>query len=219
MTDTHDVRQLTTLGREIESGSFRIIDEEVGDHDLPLDHWQIVRRVIHSTADFEYKELVKIHPQAVLSGTTALHQGCNIIVDVNMIASGLSAERLKQFGCSVYSYIADDDVIRDAKAHNSTRAIFSMRKAHRLGQLDGSIIAIGNAPTALIEVARLVREEGLKPAVVIGVPVGFVSAAESKDDIAGSGCPYIITSGRKGGSPIAVSVIHALMYLAAGVRQ
>ncbi len=224
MTDTPishsaDVRQLTALGRDIESGSFRIIDEEVGEHGLPADHWQIVRRVIHSTADFEYKELVKIHTNAVSSATDALMNGCNIVVDVNMIASGLSAERLKQFGCQVFSYIADDDVIRDAKAVNSTRAIFSMRKAHKLGQLNGAIIAIGNAPTALIEVARMVREEGLKPALVIGVPVGFVSAAESKEDIAATGCPFIITEGRKGGSPIAVSIIHALMYLAAGVKQ
>ncbi len=214
-----DVRQLTTLGREIEAGSFKIIDDEVGDHQLAPEHWQIVRRVIHSTADFEYKDLVEISRDAVASGIKALNQGCNIVVDVNMIASGLSQERLNQLGLKVMSYIADEDVIADAKAMNSTRAIYAMRKAHRLGQLDGAICAIGNAPTALIELARLVREENVKPALVIGVPVGFVSAAESKEEIKEAGCPYIITKGRKGGSPIAVSIIHALMYLRAGVTS
>ena len=114
----------------------------------------------------------------------------------------------------MHSYISDDDVIATAKQRNSTRAIESMRKAHRLGTLDGAVIAIGNAPTALLEIVRLVREEGARPALVIGVPVGFVSAAESKEAIiALHDVPFIVARGRKGGSPIAVAIIHALLLL------
>ena len=210
-----DVRQLTQLGRDIEAGSFAIIDQEVGRHGLAPATWQIVRRVIHSTADFDYLHLVEVAATAVAAGIAALARACPINVDVNMIAAGLSEQRLRQFGCNVHGFISDEDVIARAKASGGTRAIQAMRKARELGLLDGSIVAIGNAPTALIEVARLVREEGVRPALVIGVPVGFVSAAESKEAISAAGVPYIITRGRKGGSPVAVAIIHALMVLAA----
>lgn len=210
-----DMRQLTTLGREIEAGSFGIIDQEVGPHDFSPGEWQVVRRVIHSTADFDYKNLVKIHPAAIQAGIRALAAGCNIIVDVNMIASGLSEQRLAQYGCKVHCFIADDDVIATAKANNSTRAIEAMRKAQAASVLDGAIVAIGNAPTALLELARLIDAAAARPALVVGVPVGFVSAAESKDEIIRRDVPSIVTLGRKGGSPIAVAILHAIMYLAA----
>jgi precorrin-8X/cobalt-precorrin-8 methylmutase len=210
----NDMRQMTALGRNIEAGSFEIVDREVGPHDFPPAEWQVVRRVIHATADFEFKSLLRFHPEAVRAGIAALRSGCRVIVDVKMIAAGLNEDRLRAYGCAVSSRISDDDVIASAKAANSTRAIEAMRKAHQLGELSGAVVAIGNAPTALIELARLVREQGARPALIIGVPVGFVSAAESKQEIEGAGVPFIVARGRKGGSPIAVAIIHALLMLA-----
>src|SRR6185295_8787241 len=209
----NDMRQMTARGRGIEEGSFAIIECEAGPHDFGAAEWQVVRRVIHATADFEFKELLRFHPDAIASGIRALRAGCPVIVDVRMIAAGLNEDRLRAYGCTVASYISDDDVIATAKANNSTRAIESMRKAKRLGKLDGSIVAIGNAPTALLEVVRLVHEEGARPALVVGVPVGFVSAAESKVAAAGLSTPFIVAEGRKGGSPIAVAILHALLLL------
>lgn len=211
--DHQDMRQMTTLGRRIEDESFSIIDKEIGEHSFPAGEWEVVRRVIHATADFEFKELMTFHPRAVESGISALVQGCPIIVDVKMITAGLNEDRLNAYGCKVHSFISDPDVIEEAKARNSTRAIVAMQKAKRLNLLDGSIIAIGNAPTALIETARMVKEENIKPALIVGVPVGFVSAAESKEVILPLDVPYMISRGRKGGSPIAVAIIHALLLL------
>jgi precorrin-8X/cobalt-precorrin-8 methylmutase len=211
----NDMRQMTALGRSIEEGSFAIIDREAGVHAFAPPEWQVVRRVIHATADFELKDLMRFHPEAILAGIAALRAGCPILVDVKMIAAGLNEERLAAYGCTIRSFISDEDVIATAKSANTTRAIESMRKAHRLGVLDGSVVAIGNAPTALIEVVRLAREEGARPALVIGVPVGFVSAAESKEAALELPVPYIVARGRKGGSPIAVAIIHALLLLSA----
>ena len=209
----NDMRQMTPLGRSIEDGSFAIIDSEAGPHDFKPDQWQVVRRVIHATADFEFKNLICFSPHAIESGIKALRGGCPILVDVRMISAGLNDARLSAYGCSVYSYISDEDVIAEAKKNNSTRAIESMRKAQRMGKLEGGIIAIGNAPTALLETARMIKEERLRPALVIGVPVGFVSAAESKEAILKLDVPFIVARGRKGGSPIAVAIIHALLLL------
>lgn len=210
-----DMRQMTALGRSIEDESFAIIDREAGAHELAPAEWEIVRRVIHATADFEFKTLMHLHPDAARAGMAALERGATILVDVKMIAAGLSEERLAAYGCSVRSFISDQDVIAAAKAANSTRAIEAMRKAHRLGVLDGAIVAIGNAPTALLEVVRLVREQAARPALVIGVPVGFVSAVESKEAALELATPYIVARGRKGGSTIAVAIIHALLLLSA----
>ncbi len=211
----NDMRQMTGLGRRIEDESFSIIDREVGSHNFSKEQWQVVRRVIHSTADFEFKSLIQFHPEAIKSGIVALKSGCPILVDVKMIAVGLNENRLASYGCQIYNYISDPDVITAAKEKNSTRAIESMRKAHRLGQLNGAVVAIGNAPTALLELVRLIEEENAHPALIIGVPVGFVSAAESKEAIIKLGeVPYVVARGRKGGSPIAVAIIHALLLLA-----
>jgi precorrin-8X/cobalt-precorrin-8 methylmutase len=215
----NDMRQLTALGRSIEDGSFAIIDAEAGQHEFSAAAWQIVRRVIHATADFEFKELVRLHPAAIEAGIAALRRGAPIIVDVKMIQVGLSEDRLAAYGCKVHCFISDEDVIAQAKAENSTRAIVAMRKADRLGLLDGAIVAVGNAPTALLEVARLVREVGAKPALVLGVPVGFVSAAESKEVLCGlTTVPWIVARGRKGGSTIAVAIVHALLLLSAEAK-
>jgi len=210
-----DMRQMTPLGRSIEDGSFAIIDREAGAHDFAPAEWQVVRRVIHATADFEFKTLMHFHPEAVRAGIAALRSGCPILVDVKMIAAGLSEERLAAYGCRLHSFISDEDVIAAAKAANTTRAIEAMRKAYGLGLLSGAVVAIGNAPTALLEVARLVVEDGARPALVIGVPVGFVSAAESKEAALALPVPAIVARSRKGGSPIAVAIIHALFALSA----
>ena len=155
----NDMRQMTDRGRNIEDSSFAIIDKEAGEHGFKPIEWEVVRRVIHATADFEFKNLMVFQKDAIRSGIEALRSGCLIIVDVKMIAAGLNEDRLNAYGCKITSYISDDDVIQEAKARNSTRAIEAMRKAHRLGKLDGAIIAIGNAPTALLETVRLVKEK------------------------------------------------------------
>lgn len=209
----NDMRQMTTLGRNIENSSFAIIDEEAGPHAFAPGEWQVVRRVIHATADFEFTKLVEFRHDAVAAGIRALKAGAPILVDVKMISAGLNEDRLAAYGCKVHSFISDPDVIETAKRDNLTRAIESMRKAHRLGLLDGAIVAIGNAPTALLEVVRLVLEEGARPALIIGVPVGFVSAVESKEAVETVSTPSIIARGRKGGSAIAVAIIHALLLL------
>jgi precorrin-8X/cobalt-precorrin-8 methylmutase len=147
--------------------------------------------------------------QAMLKGSTP------VVADVEMICSGLSQPRLGHFGMKPHQFISDPDVIETAKAEDTTRAVQAMRKAHRLGLLDNAIIGIGNAPTALIEVVRLIREEGVKPALVVGMPVGFVSAAESKDLMAElTDVPWIVIRGRKGGSTLVVATLHALLSLA-----
>lgn len=215
----NDMRQMTAMGRGIENDSFAIIDREAGPHRFGPEEWQVVRRVIHSTADFEFKQLMSFHPQAVRAGIGALRQGCPIIVDVKMISAGLNEERLAAYGCSIHCFISDNDVIAAAKAANTTRAIEAMRKARRLGLLDGAIVAVGNAPTALIETARLIEQGDAKPALVIGVPVGFVSAAESKEAVLRLQTPQIVSRGRKGGSTIAVAIVHALLLLSAEVNN
>lgn len=214
-----DMRQMTDLGRRIENDSFAIIDEETGDHHHPPGDWEVVRRVIHATADFEFKDLMALHPEAVDAGIRALVGGCPVIVDVRMIESGLNKARLDHYGCQIHCFISDDEVIAQAKKENSTRAIVAMRKARDLGLLDGAVVAVGNAPTALIELARMAKAGEAKPALVVGVPVGFVSAAESKEEAIDSTLPYIVARGRKGGSPIAVAILHALLLLSTRSEQ
>jgi precorrin-8X/cobalt-precorrin-8 methylmutase len=215
----NDMRQMTALGRSIEDSSFAIVDQEAGTHGFSAEQWAVVRRVIHATADFEFKSLMRFSPDAIASGIAALRGGCPLLVDVKMIAAGLSEQRLAAYGCQIHGFISDDDVIATAKARRTTRAIEAMRKAQRLGLLDGAVVAIGNAPTALLELARLVREEGVRPALVIGVPVGFVSAAESKEVACELPVPFIVAHGRKGGSPIAVAIVHALLLLSVEREQ
>lgn len=207
--------QLTDAGRRIEHDSFAIVDAEAGAHAYSADQWQLVRRMIHATADFDFNGLTGFHPRAIDAGVSAIRAGAPLVADVEMICVGLSKPRLDHFGVHAHHFIADPDVIASARAENSTRAVQAMRKAHRLGLLEGGIVAVGNAPTALLEVVRMVREENLRPALVIGMPVGFVSAAESKAAISElSEPPWIITAGRKGGSTLVVAAIHALLALA-----
>ena len=216
MTTNTITEQLTAAGRAIEHDSFAIIDAEAGPVDYTAEQWLLVRRMIHANAGFEFNGLTAFHPNAMQAGLAAvLKGGTPIVADVEMICVGLSKPRLKHFGMTTHHYISDDDVIEQAKAEETTRAVQAMRKAHRAGKLDGAIIGIGNAPTALIEVIRLIREEGAKPALIVGMPVGFVSAAESKDLLMTvNDVPWVAIKGRKGGSTLVVAAIHALLGLA-----
>lgn len=212
-----DLRQLTAAGRRIEEESFALIEAEVGPHAFPAAEWQVVRRVIHATADLEFARTLAFGPGAVAAGVAALRQGAPVVCDVQMIAAGLSPARLARFGSEAVSFISDEDVIRAARQGGTTRAAEAMRKARRLGRLDGGVVAIGNAPTALAALQRLVEEEGARPALVIGVPVGFVGAAEAKEAALALPVPHVVALGRKGGTPVAVAAVNALLVLAAGV--
>ncbi|HEX8604368.1 MAG TPA: precorrin-8X methylmutase [Pseudoduganella sp.] len=208
--------QLTRAGRAIEHDSFAIIDAEAGPHGYTAAQWQVVRRMIHANADFDFNGLTDFHPQAVEAGIRAMLAGATpVVADVEMICSGLSQPRLAHFGMRTHQFISDADVIATAQAEDTTRAVQAMRKAHRAGLLDGAIVGIGNAPTALIELVRLIREEGVRPALVVGMPVGFVAAAESKDLMAEvAEVPWLVIRGRKGGSTLVVAALHALLALA-----
>ena len=221
MTTNTVTEQLTAAGRAIEHDSFAIIDAESGPHNYTDEQWPLVRRMIHANADFEFNGLTAFHPEAMQAGLAAvLKGGTPVVADVEMICVGLSKPRLQHFGMTTHHYISDPDVIEQAKAEETTRAVQAMRKAHRLGKLDGAIVGIGNAPTALIEVIRLIREEGAKPALIVGMPVGFVSAVESKDLLMTlKDTPWVAIRGRKGGSTLVVASIHALLGVAEATQK
>lgn len=208
--------QLTVAGRAIEHDSFAVIDGEVGNHGYTPEQWPLVRRMIHASADFDFNGLTEFHPQAVTAGLAAILSGrTRVVADVEMICVGLSTPRLAHFCISTHQFISDADVIAQARTQGTTRAVQAMRKAHQLGLLDRAIVGIGNAPTALMEVVRLIREEAARPALVVGMPVGFVSAAESKDLMAlQTDVPWVVIRGRKGGSTLVVAAIHALLGMA-----
>lgn len=207
--------QMTPAGQAIEHASFAIVDQEAGTHPYSTEQWAIVRRMIHATADFEFNGLTRFHPNAVAAGIKAIRSGAPLVADVEMILAGLSRPRLAHFAIRTHQFISDEDVIAQAQAANGTRAVHALRKAWRLGLLKGGIVAVGNAPTALLETVRLIREDGVQPALVIGMPVGFVSAAESKAALQRiTEVPWMVTEGRKGGSTLVVAAIHALLALA-----
>ena len=198
---------------EIESLSFEIIEEEAGDHGLNAAEWAVVRRLIHTTADFEFIENPRFHPQALESGIAAIRRGTAIITDTRMAQAGITRRHLAQFGCEVHCYIDDPEVVTVAQRDNSTRAAAAVSQAKEL--LHGGMAVIGNAPTALIELVRLHEQGILQPALVVGVPVGFVNAAEAKELLMASGLVYISVAGRKGGSAVAAATVNALANLAA----
>lgn len=209
---------MTAHPHTIAAESFAIIRQGLVERGttLALPLAAVVERIIHTTADFEFVELVQASPGAVEAGVDALQAGCAVIADVHMVRVGIGATRLAGLGGSLHCLIDDQEVTERARATGTTRGAQSMRLAAERGLLDGSIVAIGNAPTALDEVVRLI-EQGARPALVVGVPVGFVGAAESKAALAEvTTVPWLVTTGRKGGSTIAVATINALLRLAVG---
>jgi len=203
----------TRKGQSIEDKSMEIIEHEVGSHPYNDMEWPMVRRVIHATADFDFAGENKIvfHKDAITSGINALKNGCSIIVDVNGVIGGLNKQNPKDFGNNLICNISDPDLAERAKQENKTRAQMSMRIA--ASEMNGGILVIGNAPTALLEVIKMIREGVTKPALVIGIPVGFVSAAESKEELQTVDVPFITNTGRKGGSSCAASIVNALFKL------
>ena len=203
----------TRKGQSIEDESMQIIENEIGSHSYNEQEWPIVRRIIHSTADFDFARDNKIifQKNAVQSGLDALKNGCSIIVDVNGIVGLMNKQNSKDFGNNVICNISEPSLIEEAKKENKTRAQMSMRIAKE--DMNGGIVVIGNAPTALLEVMEMIREGITKPALVIGIPVGFVSAVESKDELAKMDIPFITNQGRKGGSPCASAIVNALYKL------
>ncbi|WP_025680725.1 precorrin-8X methylmutase [Paenibacillus massiliensis] len=207
-----EFKPLTVQPQEIEGKSFEMITEELGEHPFTEEQYPVVQRVIHASADFELGRSMVFHPDAITAGIRAIQAGEPLVADVQMIQAGISKDRLARFGMDVSVYISDPDVIEEAKRLNTTRAIISMRKA--IKRADGGIYAIGNAPTALLELIRMVKEGEAKPGLIIGMPVGFVSAAESKDELRKLDIPYITNIGRKGGSTIVVAAVNALSLMA-----
>ncbi|MEK8132349.1 precorrin-8X methylmutase [Paenibacillus filicis] len=207
-----EFKPLTVQPQEIEEKSFDIITEEFGPHDYPEEQYKVVQRVIHASADFELGRSLVFHPDAVRAGIEAIRQGRPVIADVQMVQVGISKPRLEKFGGDVRVYISDPDVMQEAKRLNTTRAIIATRKAAR--EAEGAIYAIGNAPTALLELIRMVKAGEARPGLIIGVPVGFVSAAESKEELLKLDIPFITNIGRKGGSPVAVATVNALSLMA-----
>ena len=203
----------TRKGQSIEDESMRIIENEIGTHPYNEQEWPIVRRVIHSTADFDFARDNKIifHKDAVRSGLTGLKNGCSVIVDVNGIIGLMNKQNPKDFGNNVICNISEPSLMEEAKKQGKTRAEMSMRVAKE--DMNGGIVIIGNAPTALLEVMKMIREGITKPALVIGIPVGFVSAVESKEELAQMDIPFITNQGRKGGSPCASAIVNALYKL------
>tara|TARA_B100001750_G_scaffold116386_1_gene92216 strand:+ start:823 stop:1458 length:636 start_codon:yes stop_codon:yes gene_type:complete len=206
----------TRKGQEIEDESMQIIENEIGSHSYNEKEWPIVRRIIHSTADFDFAGENKLlfHKDAISNGINALKNGCSIVADVNGVIGLMNKQNPKDFGNELICNISDPSLMESAKKTGKTRAQMSMRVAEK--EINGGIVVVGNAPTALLEVMEMVREGLVKPALVVGIPVGFVSAVESKDELSKTDIPFITNIGRKGGSPCASAIINALYKL---VRQ
>lgn len=196
---------------EIEAESFRIIERELGPTGFSPEEFAVVRRAIHATGDFSFADNLRFHPQAISAGLAAIRAGKNILVDVNMAASGVSAALLARFGGRVICRVAEPETAAMAKANGTTRSDAAM--ARSIGDNIG-IVAVGNAPTALLKVMSLIELGLFAPDLVIGVPVGFVNAAESKQLLVEKDYPFIAALGRKGGTPVAVAAVNALLRLA-----
>src|SRR3989344_4842028 len=202
----------------IEAESFRIIGEQLDGSRFSSLELPIVKRIIHTTADFEYADMVRFGNNAIEAGMDAISKGADIITDVKMAEVGISKERFDKFGGKVRCFVADEDVVCQAKMNNVTRTAMGIRKAlsptSHIPHPTSKIVVIGNAPTALMELTRMIKEDKARPALVIGVPVGFVDAEESKEGLMGLDVPYISIKGRKGGSTVAVAIVNALLMMA-----
>ncbi len=195
---------------DIEKRSFEIITELLGDREIPSEQELVVKRVIHTTADFDYADNLCFSEHAVRKGIEALKGGCDIVTDTQMARSGINKTILQKLGGQVHCFMSDEDVAAQAKERGVTRAIVSMEKASQLQK--PCIFAVGNAPTALISLKEMIDEHKIAPALIIGVPVGFVNVVESKELIMETDIPYIVARGRKGGSNVAAAICNAMLY-------
>jgi precorrin-8X/cobalt-precorrin-8 methylmutase len=197
----------------IEDQSMRIIDSEVGTHKYNYLEWSIVRRVIHATADFDFAKSngIIFSLNAIESAFRAFQKKQNIVTDVEMVLSGINKRSLGRIGIKALCNLSNEQVIEQAKTSEKTRSALAMR--YSLPAISDGIVAIGNAPTALYEIISMIREDLVMPALIIGIPVGFVSAVESKAELVNTKCEYITNLGRKGGTPAVSSILNALMLL------
>ena len=196
---------------DIEARSFEIITELLGDRQLDPENELVIKRAIHTSADFDYADNLVFSAHAVQVGIDALKNGCDIVTDTQMAKAGINKTILSSLGGEVHCFMADPDVAEEAKSRGVTRALVSMEKAAKLEKT--CIFAIGNAPTALISIEHLMEEGKLSPALIVGVPVGFVNVVESKELIIKQNlAPYIIARGRKGGSNVAAAICNAMLY-------
>lgn len=199
------------LPADIEKTSFSIIARELSESGIkiPEELAPVIMRVIHTTADFEYASTLKFSPNVLEIIKSAIRSGADIVTDTNMALSGINKKALGQFGGEVHCFMADEQVAAEAKRRNLTRAAVSMEKASQLPK--PLVFAVGNAPTALVELCSLI-ESGFSPVAVIGVPVGFVNVVAAKEMIMSTEIPYIVNEGRKGGSTIAAAICNAILY-------
>ena len=195
---------------DIEKRSFEIITELLGEKRFDPENEPVIKRAIHTTADFDYADNLVFSPHAVQRGMEALRCGCDIVTDTQMAKAGINKTILGRLGGQVHCFMSDEDVAREAKARGVTRAIVSMERAAKLPK--PCIFAIGNAPTALICIRELMDAGKLKPALIVGVPVGFVNVVESKELILELDTPHIVARGRKGGSNVAAAICNAMLY-------
>lgn len=196
---------------EIEKRSFEMITEELGDKKLIPGTELVVKRCIHTSADFDYAENLCFSEHVIEKAMEAIKKGACIVTDTQMAKSGINKRALARYGGEVYCFMSDQDVAEAAKQNGTTRATASMDKAAALDK--PLIFAVGNAPTALVRLYELIEEGKLKPELIIGVPVGFVNVVQSKELIMEAGVPYIVARGRKGGSNIAACICNALLYM------
>lgn len=211
MVVTMKIELENVLPMDIEKRSFELIGEELGDLELNEKQAPIIKRVIHTTADFEYADSLVFSEDVVTKALDALKRGASIVTDTQMGKSGINKRVLSRFGGEVFCFMSDEEVAKKAKINKTTRATASMDTAALLDKK--LIFAIGNAPTALIRLYELIQEKKIKPALIIGVPVGFVNVVASKELIMEAGCPFIVARGRKGGSNVAAAICNALLYM------
>jgi precorrin-8X/cobalt-precorrin-8 methylmutase len=197
---------------EIEAQSFAIIDGEAGPHGFSPEAWQIVRRIIHTSADFDYLRTIRIHPEAIAAGIAAIRGGCRIVTDTNMARTGIRRADLARFGAEALCRMDDPAIHAAARRADTTRAEAAVDAA--AAEVAGGIYVVGNAPTALLRLIELVQAHRAQPALIVGFPVGFVNAAESKAALTALDHPFITNVGRKGGSNVAAAVVNALLLLA-----
>lgn len=199
------------LPADIEKRSFEIIEQELSGKIFDKDKEPIIKRVIHTSADLEYADTLEFSENVVEKALEAIKRGACIVTDTEMGKAGINKKVLAKYGGEVFCFMSDDDIVKSAKINGSTRATASMDKASLLEK--EIIFAIGNAPTALIRLYELIAENRIHPAIVIGVPVGFVNVIQAKELIINSGVSYIVARGRKGGSNIAAAICNALLYM------